>query len=75
MIKFRNLDNYFDQKGEFKVKVDILSMHVHINITDKIETLEELGLTDPDLDKKTGLKKTIDWLRRLDFYNYVYPND
>ena len=27
------------------------------------------------MDQKAGIKKTIEWLRRLDFYNYVYPSD
>ena len=46
-----------------------------MNLKDKIESFEELGWSDPELDPKVGLKKSIEWLRRLNFYNYVYPND
>jgi len=53
-----------------------LFLHIAVmNLNDKILTLEELGWTDPEVDQKEGIKKTIEWLCRLDFYNYVYPND
>lgn len=45
-----------------------------MNMKDKIESFEELGWSDPELDPKIGLKKSIEWLSRLHFYNFVYPN-
>ena len=58
-----------------KSKADLFERIFTMNLKDKIESFEELGWSDPELDPKVGLKKSIEWLRRLNFYNYVYPND
>jgi hypothetical protein len=44
-----------------------------MNRDDKIETFEELGWSDPTVDAKVGTKKAIDWLRKLNFFDLVYP--
>lgn len=61
----RNLDNYFDNKGEVKKSLakEIMQSQSEMNFLDKIETFEELGWSDPDLEPKAALKKSIDWLR------------
>jgi hypothetical protein len=61
----RSVDMYFEKTGELK-KIYMKEMFKRLselNLTDKIETFEELGWSDPDLDPKMGLKKSIDWLR------------
>jgi hypothetical protein len=44
-----------------------------LNISEKIELFEEIGWLDPELDRKHGMTKVINYLKALDFFNDVYP--
>lgn len=59
------MESYFEKTGEIKKTYikEIMKCQFGMNFSDKIETFEELGWSDPDLDPKMGLKKSIDWLR------------
>jgi len=46
---------------------------IGLNKTNKIMTFEELGWSDPTLDPVVGKKKAIEWLRKLNFFDCVYP--
>jgi len=40
-----------------------------------IENFEEIGWSDPTVDNKVGTKKAIEWLRKINFYDFIYPMD
>jgi hypothetical protein len=50
-----------------------LSMRMSMDMKNKVESLEEIGMTDPFRTRKS-LKDTISIVRTFDFYTEVYPN-
>jgi len=50
-----------------------MTASIGLNKTNKIVTFEELGWSDPTLDPLVGKKKAIEWLRKLNFFDCVYP--
>lgn len=40
----------------------------------KIESFEEIGWHDPEIEYKLATQRTLTWLKNLHFADFVYPN-
>lgn len=44
-----------------------------INKTDKIDNFHEIGWSDPDFTAVGGQAKVLAWLKKFNYYDFVYP--
>ena len=54
--------------------LSLMFAQLGLNKTDLIKSTEEIGWWDPELDQKVASTKTLQWLKQLNFQNFIYPN-
>lgn len=47
---------------------------IGINSVDTVNSYEELGWYDPDLESKQATAKTLNWLKQIKFEEFMYPD-
>lgn len=55
--------------------ISLMFSQLGLNKTDKVQSAEEIGWWDPDVDVKMACAKTMQWIKQINFYNFVYPNN
>jgi hypothetical protein len=54
--------------------ISLMFSQLGLNKTDKVQSAEEIGWWDPDVDLKTASSRTMQWLKQINFYNFLYPS-
>jgi hypothetical protein len=49
-------------------------MTVGINKKDTVNTFEEIGWFDPDIEPQKAMTQTMKWLKHISFVNNIYPS-